>query len=187
MTKKINDCLHIDFGIKNLYHRMIFTACALVAKRYDAILIKGMSFSLMKNSILNTLSKSLEDSRKQNLKLDLLVEVYSEIKMNNTTNQEALDNFILWISEISVYGCSKTIFSSVRTQPQIFNKQQSVKNKTIIFFIMNTSKINNQIINKTVLQLAQGYFLQLPTMHAPSDLDASQGYSRNTHTNLYHQ
>ena len=101
LTKKINDCLHIDFGIKNLYHRMIFTACALVAKRYDAILIKGMSFSLMKNSILNTLSKSLEDSRKQNLKLDLLVEVYSEIKMNNTTNQEALDNFILWISEIS--------------------------------------------------------------------------------------
>ena len=101
LTKKINDCLHIDFGIKNLYHRMIFTACALVAKRYDAILIKGMSFSLMKNSILNTLSKSLEDSRKQNLKLDLLVEVYSEITMNNTTNQEALDNFILWISEIS--------------------------------------------------------------------------------------
>ena len=101
LTKKINDCLHIDFGIKNLYHRMIFTACALVAKRYDAILIKGMSFSLMKNSILNTLSKSLEDSRKQNLKLDLLVEVYSEIKMNNTTNQDALDNFILWISEIS--------------------------------------------------------------------------------------
>ena len=101
LTKKINDCLHIDFGVKNLYHRMIFTACALVAKRYDAILIKGMSFSLMKNSILNTLSKSLEDSRKQNLKLDLLVEVYSEIKMNNTTNQEALDNFILWISEIS--------------------------------------------------------------------------------------
>ena len=33
LTKKINDCLHVDFGIKNLYHRMIFTACALVAKR----------------------------------------------------------------------------------------------------------------------------------------------------------
>lgn len=33
LTKKINDCLHIDFGIKNLYHRMIFTACALVGKK----------------------------------------------------------------------------------------------------------------------------------------------------------
>lgn len=101
LTKKINDCLHTEFGIKNLYHRMIFTACALVAKRYDAILIKGMDFSLMKNSILSTLSKSLEESKKQNLKLDLLIEVYSEIKMNNASNQEAIDNFITWVSEIS--------------------------------------------------------------------------------------
>jgi len=101
LTKKINDCLHIDFGIKNLYHRMIFTACALVAKRYEAILIKGMDFSLMKNSILSTLGKSLEESKKQNLKLDLLIEVYAEIKMNNASNQDAIDNFIEWISEIS--------------------------------------------------------------------------------------
>ena len=101
LTKRINDCLHIDFGIKNLYHRMIFTACALVGKRYGALLVKGMNFTLMKNSILSTLSKSLEESRKQNLKLDLLIEVYSEIKMNNTTNQDAIDNFINWISEIS--------------------------------------------------------------------------------------
>lgn len=101
LTKKINDCLHTEFGIRNLYHRMIFTACALVAKRYGAMLIKDMSFSLMKNSILSTLNKSLEESRKQNLKLDLLTEVYAEIKMNNTTNQEAINNFIVWVSEIS--------------------------------------------------------------------------------------
>lgn len=101
LTKKINDCLHTEFGIKNLYHRMIFTACALVAKRYDAILVNGMDFSLMKNSILSTLSKSLEESKKQNLKLDLLIDVYAEIKMNNSSNQEAIDNFIQWVSEIS--------------------------------------------------------------------------------------
>lgn len=101
LTKRINDCLHIDFGIKNLYHRMIFTACALVGKRYGALMVKGMDFTLMKNSILSTLSKSLEESRKQNLKLDLLIEVYSEIKMNNTTNQDAIDNFIEWVAEIS--------------------------------------------------------------------------------------
>ncbi len=101
LTKRINDCLHTEFGIKNLYHRMIFTACALVAKRYGAILVNDMDFTLMKNSILSTLSKSLEDSRKQNLKLDLLTEVYSEIKMNNTTNQDAINNFIDWVSEIS--------------------------------------------------------------------------------------
>lgn len=101
LTKKINDCLHTEFGIKNLYHRMIFTACALVAKRYGAMLMKGMEFTLMKNSILSTLSKSLEESRKQNLKLDLLTEVYAEIKMNSTTNQDAIDNFIVWVSDIS--------------------------------------------------------------------------------------
>lgn len=101
LTKKINDCLHIEFGIKNLYHRMIFTACALVGSRYGAILVEGMDFSLMKNSILNTLSKSLEDSRQQNIKLDILIEVYSEIKMNNTTNQEAINNFITWVRDIS--------------------------------------------------------------------------------------
>ena len=80
---------------------MIFTACALVAKRYDAMLVKEMGFSVMKNSILSTLSKSLEENRKHNLKLDLLVEVYAEIKMNNTTNQEAINNFIDWVCEIS--------------------------------------------------------------------------------------
>lgn len=101
LTKKINDCLHTEFGIKNLYHRMIFTACALVAKRYDAFLVKNMNFATMKNSILSTLNKSLEESKKQNLKLDLLTEVYAEIKMNNSANQEAIDNFIEWISEIS--------------------------------------------------------------------------------------
>lgn len=101
LTKRINDCLHTEFGIKNLYHRMIFTACALVAKRYEAILVKGMSFSLMKTSILSTLNKSLEDSKKQNIKLDLLTEVYGDIKMNNNSNQDAIDNFIVWVSEIS--------------------------------------------------------------------------------------
>lgn len=101
LTKKINDCLHIDFGIKNLYHRMIFTACALVAKRYGAMLVKSMNFTLMKNSILSTLNKSLEENRKQNLKLDLLTEIYSLIKMNNEANQDAIDNFIEWVSEIS--------------------------------------------------------------------------------------
>lgn len=101
LTKKINDCLHIEFGIKNLYHRMIFTACALVAKRYGAMLIKGMNYPTFHTLIHSTLSKSLEDSRRQNQKLDILLEVYSEIKMNSTENQEAIDNFIEWISEIS--------------------------------------------------------------------------------------
>lgn len=101
LTKKINDCLHTEFGIKNLYHRMIFTACALVAKRYGASLIIGMNYQTFHTSIHSTLAKSLEDSRRQNQKLDILLDVYSEIKMNSSDNQDAIDDFIEWITEIS--------------------------------------------------------------------------------------
>lgn len=101
LTKRINDSLHIDFGIKNLNHRMIFTACALVAKRYGATLMKGMNYPTFHTSILSTLSKSLEEARKQNQKLDLLLEVYGEIKMNISNNQEAIDEFIDNVSQIS--------------------------------------------------------------------------------------
>lgn len=102
LTARINNTLHFDFAIKNLYHRMIFTACALVAERYNKYaLMKGMDYQTFHTSIHSTLSKSLQDSRRQNQKLDILLEVYSEIKMNFTENQNAIDNFISWVKEIS--------------------------------------------------------------------------------------
>ena len=101
LTMKINNCLHTEFGVKNLNHRMIFTACALVAVKEGAVLHKGTEYSLFHQTILNQLSKSLKEAKKQNEKLDLLCEVYSEIKMNTTNNQEAIDNFIDWVTEIS--------------------------------------------------------------------------------------
>ena len=101
LTKKINDCLHFKFGINDLYERMIFTACALVAKRYGAKLDKGMNYETFHTSILSTLNKSLEDSLTQNRKLNILTKKYSEIEMNSTSNQEAIDDFIEWVSEIS--------------------------------------------------------------------------------------
>lgn len=101
LTKLINDTLHTEFGIKNLYHRMIFTACALVAKRYGAPLTQEMDFNTMKQAILSKLGDQLEDDLQQNTKLNLLSEVYGEIKMNSTTNQNAIANFIKWVTEIS--------------------------------------------------------------------------------------
>lgn len=101
LTKRINDCLHFQLGIKNLYHRMIFTACALVAKRYGAKLERGMAYSVMKASIQTTLSNALEKDMRQNLKLKLLIEAYSEISPNYIGNQEAVDNFMTWVSQIS--------------------------------------------------------------------------------------
>lgn len=84
LTARINNCLHFEFGIKNLYHRMIFTACALVAERYGAGLkrLKNLGYATFHTAIHSTLSKSLEDSRKQNAKIDILLEEYSDIKMN---------------------------------------------------------------------------------------------------------
>lgn len=82
LTARINNCLHFDFGIKNLYHRMIFTACALVAERYGATLkrLKDMGYTTFHTAIHSVLSKSLENSRRQNAKIDILLEEYSDIK-----------------------------------------------------------------------------------------------------------
>ena len=103
LTARINNCLHFEFGIKNLYHRMIFTACALVAERYGAGLkrLKNLGYATFHTAIHSTLSKSLEDSRKQNAKIDILLEEYSDIKMNTTDNQKAINDFIDWVVEIS--------------------------------------------------------------------------------------
>ena len=101
LTKKINDCLHFKFGIKNLYHRMIFTACALVAKRFDAKIVKGLSYLGMKSEIEAILQKQKTESDREKAKIDFLLEVYREIRMNNPDNQDAINDFIGWVSQIS--------------------------------------------------------------------------------------
>lgn len=111
LTMRINNSLHGDFGIKNLYHRMIFTACALVARRYDAILVPGMDYYEFHNSVLNALNKAIREDKEQNSKLQLLSEVYSEISMNVSTDDDdpremqrltdLIAKFIDWVTEIS--------------------------------------------------------------------------------------
>lgn len=100
-TMKINNLLHYKFGVNDYYDRMIFTACALVAKRYGAPISKGMSYSLFHYTILDTLSKSLEKAQKQNEKLKILLEIYSKIQMNITENQKAINDFIENVEVIS--------------------------------------------------------------------------------------
>ncbi len=111
LTAKINNCLHFEFGIKNLYHRMIFTACALVAKRYDALMVKGMDYSTFTNAIQSSIGKALIRDKRQNQKLELLLDVFSEIRMNLNVNSEdekeqnhvkdLIGQFIEWVTEIS--------------------------------------------------------------------------------------
>ena len=111
LTAKINNCLHFQFGIKNLYHRMIFTACALVAKRYDALMVKGMDYSEFHNAILNCLNKELIRDKQQNRKLGILTDVFARIEMNLDVNSEdakqqqhvkdLIAEFIEWVTDIS--------------------------------------------------------------------------------------
>ena len=101
LTAKINNNLHFKFGIKNLYHRMIFTACALVAKRYGSVFSKGMPYETFHTDIKSTLNKSFADAIKINQKLNILLEIYAIIKMNMTENQEAIDEFIESVTTIS--------------------------------------------------------------------------------------
>ena len=111
LTASINNCLHFEFGVKNLYHRMIFTACALVAKRYNALMVEGMDYSEFHNAILNCLNKELYHDKQQNQKLSLLTGVFSEIRMNlNVDSEDAKEQsrvktliaqFIGWVTEIS--------------------------------------------------------------------------------------
>lgn len=102
-TKSINNNLHVNFGVKNLYHRMIFTACALVAEKYGANLkgVKGREFAMLHGLILSTINKSLEEDKRQNMKLHILQEVYEKIEMNYSENQQAIDNFIDDVCKIS--------------------------------------------------------------------------------------
>lgn len=111
LTAKINNCLHFEFGIKNLYHRMIFTACALVAKRYAALMVKGMDYPTFTNAIQSSIGKALIRDKRQNQKLALLLDVFSEIRMNLNVNSEdekeqqhvkdLIGQFIEWVTEIS--------------------------------------------------------------------------------------
>ncbi len=103
VTRSINNNLHVNFGVKNLYHRMIFTACALVAQRYGARLesLKDRDFSMLHGQILSTINKSLENSKQQNMKLHILEDVYQKIEMNYTENQKAINDFIDDVCTIS--------------------------------------------------------------------------------------
>ncbi len=103
LTARINNCLHTEFGVKNLYHRMIFTACALVAERYGAQLakVKNMGYEVFHTAIRRRLEEALKEDKQQNGKIEILLDVYSEIKMNVKEKQKAIDEFIDCVIAVS--------------------------------------------------------------------------------------
>jgi len=101
LSKKINEALHFEFGIKNLYHRMIFTSCTLVAKRFGALLTHNMPWSVFQTSIKATLENSLQDDLEKNAKLKILIDTYSTIQLNTVPPQQAINDFIDNVTRIS--------------------------------------------------------------------------------------
>lgn len=104
-TKSINDNLHTNFGINNLKHRMIFTACALVADRKGAKLelLKDRDFETLRSEIIKKIESSYSQQKALNLKLDIIKEQFNLISFNYTQNQSAINNFIDDVVAISGY------------------------------------------------------------------------------------
>lgn len=105
VTQRINNNLHFNFGMTDLQDRMIFTACALVAQRYFPVPglmnLKNMGYNTFKNWIFDSLSKAIVADKRQNEKLDVLLDTYAGIKIS-IEKQEAINKFIDDVCEISV-------------------------------------------------------------------------------------
>ncbi len=101
-TIAINELLHHKFLMQNLTHRMIFTACALVAHKKGAKLesFKELHFSDLKNRIIKILEDSYSEEKKTNEKLNIIKEQYETITCHkdkeniSTAMGEFIDNVI---------------------------------------------------------------------------------------------
>lgn len=105
VTQRINNGLHFKFGMTDLQDRMIFTACALVAQRYNPqnglMRLKDTGYNTFKNWIYDALAKAIEDDKRQNDKLNVLLEEYASVRMAITEDQIAINEFIDNVCEIA--------------------------------------------------------------------------------------
>ena len=102
LTKRINDNLHFNFKVKNLYHRMIVTACALVAEKHGATLVrvKDLGWNTFQTRIKTTLESSFASAVLQNEKLKLLLKTFDQIEVH-FAEQDTINDFIDCVVEIS--------------------------------------------------------------------------------------
>lgn len=104
-TIRINELLHHKFIMQDLKHRMIFTACALVAHKKGANLesFKNLSFSLLKKQIIEILEKSYSEEIKSNEKLKIIKEQYEKITCDKDEDKSAMSEFIDNVIQISKF------------------------------------------------------------------------------------
>lgn len=102
-TIAINELLHHKFIMQDLKHRMIFTACALVAHKKGAKLenFKDLDFSNLKERIIQILEKSYSNEQRTNEKLAIIKEQYQKITCDKENDQIAMGDFIDNVIKIS--------------------------------------------------------------------------------------
>lgn len=109
LTQSINNILHFKFGMTDLQDRMIFTACALVAQRYNPVnglnTQKGQDYDIVHGWVSNKLASAINAgnnaSMNPNRKLNILLEEYNTVQVSIRNNINALDIFIDNVCEIS--------------------------------------------------------------------------------------
>ena len=104
-TIAINELLHHKFIMQDLRHRMIFTACALVAHKKGAKLekFKDFSFLELKQRIIKILESSYSEELKTNEKLKIIKEQYEKITCDKENDSLAMSEFIDNVIKISQF------------------------------------------------------------------------------------
>ncbi len=102
-TIAINELLHHQFLMQDLTHRMIFTACALVAHKKGAKLenFKELSFKNLKQRIIEVLEQSYSKEIKNNEKLNIIKEQYEKITSHKDEVKDSMARFIESVIQIS--------------------------------------------------------------------------------------
>ena len=110
ITQRINNNLHFKLKMPGLQDRMIFTACALVAQRFNPVnglqTQIGQDYDIVHGWVTNKLAVEINKENNvinsnPNRKLNILLEEYNTIKLSDKSNQEAINNFINDVCEIA--------------------------------------------------------------------------------------
>ena len=128
-TKAINEALHYGLKVKNLYHRMIFTACALVARRYDVHIDGKMSYEVIRYAIKDKLKTVLANDIGKNAKLQLLIDIFDSIRAETPDNEEAIEKFVSKVNEIAEVYAS-TYWKGTDVMAIFFNEFNRYKGKS---------------------------------------------------------
>ncbi|MCC8082565.1 MAG: N-6 DNA methylase [Lachnospiraceae bacterium] len=93
--------LRIDFGIKDIHHRMIYMACVLAAGQRKAFPTQDMDTGTLNRFVLSVLSSLPGNCLGSSENVRLLIDVYREISINQQTDENSVACFMRLIEKMS--------------------------------------------------------------------------------------